>query len=198
MFERSEFVSLPAWRIALTGTRRAASCGRLSLLTFFGEAKKVSSRRAEGVCACKRIPLRRRIACDPNSLLHPPGKPPRRTNRLVFSKGIRREALRLSTPTFSISMQISLPSDPLAYFQSPGIAALTTVVVALTAVLPTDTPTSTAVVATATPAPITPLATDMAIQPDTENPIVKINNVLQTFLAIRTTVTGAPCQPFLE
>ena len=114
MFERSEFVSLPAWRIALTGTRRAASCGRLSLLTFFGEAKKVSSRRAEGVCACKRIPLRRRIACDPNSLLHPPGKPPRRTNRLVFSKGIRREALRLSTPTFSISMQISLPSDPLA------------------------------------------------------------------------------------
>ncbi|RFB67316.1 hypothetical protein DZB54_19260 [Herbaspirillum sp. 3R-3a1] len=46
--ERSEFVSLPDLSAAPTGTSRseAANRGRLSLLTFFGEAKKVSSRRA--------------------------------------------------------------------------------------------------------------------------------------------------------
>jgi hypothetical protein len=46
--ERSEFVSLPDLCVAPTGTPRsgAANRGRLSLLTFFGEAKKVSSRRA--------------------------------------------------------------------------------------------------------------------------------------------------------
>jgi hypothetical protein len=46
--ERSEFVSLPDLCVASTGTPRsgAANRGRLSLLTFFGEAKKVSSRRA--------------------------------------------------------------------------------------------------------------------------------------------------------
>ncbi|HCE08443.1 MAG TPA: hypothetical protein DEQ40_07555, partial [Oxalobacteraceae bacterium] len=74
MSERSELVSLPAFVLTSAGTRRAAACGRLSLLTFFGEAKKVSSRRAEGVRACKREPFRRRAACCPNSLLHPPGK----------------------------------------------------------------------------------------------------------------------------
>ncbi|TFI10093.1 hypothetical protein E4P32_00660 [Herbaspirillum sp. 3R11] len=48
MSERSEFVSLPDLCVASTGTPRsgAANRGRLSLLTFFGEAKKVSSRRA--------------------------------------------------------------------------------------------------------------------------------------------------------
>jgi hypothetical protein len=46
MSERSELVSFPIFCAAQTGTRRAASGGRLSLLTFFGEAKKVSSRRA--------------------------------------------------------------------------------------------------------------------------------------------------------
>ncbi|TFI10237.1 hypothetical protein E4P32_01450 [Herbaspirillum sp. 3R11] len=48
MSERSEFVSLPDLSAAPTGTPQsgAANRGRLSLLTFFGEAKKVSSRRA--------------------------------------------------------------------------------------------------------------------------------------------------------
>ena len=46
--ERSEFVSLPDLGAATTGTpqRGAANRGRLSLLTFFGEAKKVSGCRA--------------------------------------------------------------------------------------------------------------------------------------------------------
>jgi hypothetical protein len=46
--ERSEFVSLPDLCVASTGTSRseAANRGRLSLLTFFGEAKKVSGCRA--------------------------------------------------------------------------------------------------------------------------------------------------------
>jgi hypothetical protein len=46
--ERSEFVSLPDLSAAPTGTPRsgAANRGRLSLLTFFGEAKKVSGCRA--------------------------------------------------------------------------------------------------------------------------------------------------------
>ncbi|WP_265212641.1 hypothetical protein, partial [Herbaspirillum lusitanum] len=46
--ERSEFVSLPDLSAAPTGTSRseAANRGRLSLLTFFGEAKKVSGCRA--------------------------------------------------------------------------------------------------------------------------------------------------------
>jgi len=46
--ERSEFVSLPDLSTAPTGTPRsgAANRGRLSLLTFFGEAKKVSGCRA--------------------------------------------------------------------------------------------------------------------------------------------------------
>ncbi|TFI10587.1 hypothetical protein E4P32_03420 [Herbaspirillum sp. 3R11] len=48
MSERSEFVSLPDLCVAPTGTSRseAANRGRLSLLTFFGEAKKVSGCRA--------------------------------------------------------------------------------------------------------------------------------------------------------
>ena len=45
MSERSELVSLPDRRIDFMGTRRAASCGRLFWVTFFGEAKKVTSRR---------------------------------------------------------------------------------------------------------------------------------------------------------
>jgi hypothetical protein len=46
--ERSEFVSLPDLSAAPTETPRsgAANRGRLSLLTFFGEAKKVSGCRA--------------------------------------------------------------------------------------------------------------------------------------------------------
>ena len=116
----SEFVSLPAWPIAFTGPRRAASCGRLSLLTFFGEAKKVSSRRAEGVCACKRIPFRRRIACDPNSLLHPPACNHEGQSVLRF----RRERHRATHCAFAKlqalfsdyallnAMLLLLPSDP--------------------------------------------------------------------------------------
>ncbi|WP_265211674.1 hypothetical protein [Herbaspirillum lusitanum] len=48
MSERSEFVSLPDLSTAPTRTPRsgAANRGRLSLLTFFGEAKKVSGCRA--------------------------------------------------------------------------------------------------------------------------------------------------------
>ena len=88
--KRNELAAL-AGRIALTGTRRAASCGRLSLLTFFGEAKKVSSRRAEGVCACKRKPFRRRIACDPNSLLPPPATIHERKTVLRFRRSAYRE-----------------------------------------------------------------------------------------------------------
>ena len=44
--ERSEFRPFPIFCAAQTGTRRAAAGGRLSLLTFFGEAKKVSGSRA--------------------------------------------------------------------------------------------------------------------------------------------------------
>jgi len=46
MSERSELVSLPERRTAFMGTRRAASSGRLFWVTFFGEAKKGTSRRA--------------------------------------------------------------------------------------------------------------------------------------------------------
>jgi hypothetical protein len=46
MSERSEFISFPVLPATLLGTRRAASCGRLLLLTFLGETRKVSSRRA--------------------------------------------------------------------------------------------------------------------------------------------------------
>jgi len=46
MSERSELVSFPDFGPAAAGTRRAVACGRLSLLTFFGETKKVSGRRA--------------------------------------------------------------------------------------------------------------------------------------------------------
>src|SRR5450830_20079 len=48
MSERSELFSLPDLCLASTGTpqRGAANRGRLSLLTFFGEAKKVSGCRA--------------------------------------------------------------------------------------------------------------------------------------------------------
>ena len=46
--ERSEFVSPPDWQPPHLGTRqrRATALRRLSLLTFFGEAKKVSGCRA--------------------------------------------------------------------------------------------------------------------------------------------------------
>jgi len=45
--ERSEFRPLPIFCIAQTGTPKGQRRrGRLSLLTFFGEAKKVSSRPA--------------------------------------------------------------------------------------------------------------------------------------------------------
>src|SRR6476661_5458257 len=40
--ERSEFISLPVLALSLLGTRRATTGGRLSLLPFFGEAKKGS------------------------------------------------------------------------------------------------------------------------------------------------------------
>jgi hypothetical protein len=48
MFERSELVCDAGWRSLGLGTRVAGDdcCGRLSLLTFFGEAKKVSGCRA--------------------------------------------------------------------------------------------------------------------------------------------------------
>ncbi|MNR77867.1 hypothetical protein D3C72_85500 [compost metagenome] len=45
--ERSEFRPLPIFCPAQTGTPKGQRlCGRLSLLTFFGEAKKVSGCRA--------------------------------------------------------------------------------------------------------------------------------------------------------
>jgi hypothetical protein len=45
--ERSEFVSLPIFYSVTTGTPKGLALrGRLSLLTFFGEAKKVSGCRA--------------------------------------------------------------------------------------------------------------------------------------------------------
>jgi hypothetical protein len=40
MSERSELVSLPARRTVFTGTRRAAACGRLSLVTFLWRSKE--------------------------------------------------------------------------------------------------------------------------------------------------------------
>jgi len=47
LFERSEFRPLPIFCPAQTGTPQGQRRrGRLSLLTFFGEAKKVSGRRA--------------------------------------------------------------------------------------------------------------------------------------------------------
>jgi hypothetical protein len=47
LFERSEFHSLPDRRAAFMGTPKGQRlCGRLLLLTFLGEARKVSSRRA--------------------------------------------------------------------------------------------------------------------------------------------------------
>ena len=48
MFERSELVCDAGWQSLGLGTRVAGDdcCGRLSLLTFFGEAKKVSGCRA--------------------------------------------------------------------------------------------------------------------------------------------------------
>ena len=48
MFERSELVCDAGWQLLDLGTRVAGDdcCGRLSLLTFFGEAKKVSGCRA--------------------------------------------------------------------------------------------------------------------------------------------------------
>ena len=46
LFERSEFPRLPIFCIAQLGTRRAATLRRLLLLTFLGEARKVSSCRA--------------------------------------------------------------------------------------------------------------------------------------------------------
>ena len=48
MFERSELVCDAGWLSLDLGTRAAGndSCGRLLLLTFLGEARKVSSRRA--------------------------------------------------------------------------------------------------------------------------------------------------------
>src|SRR5450830_1038595 len=47
MSERSELFSLPDFRPLTPGTPKGLRpSGRLSLLTFFGEAKKVSSRRA--------------------------------------------------------------------------------------------------------------------------------------------------------
>jgi len=46
LFERSEFRPLPIFCPAQTGTPKGQRRrGRLSLLTFFGEAKKVSGRR---------------------------------------------------------------------------------------------------------------------------------------------------------
>ncbi|CAN5184978.1 hypothetical protein BH11PSE11_BH11PSE11_19510 [soil metagenome] len=108
MSERSELVSFPDFPSDATGTRRAAARGRLLLLTFLGETRKVSSCGATprlrtptqptshslqkqiewalgecackripfqwllGACACKHRPFRRQIACDLNSLLHPP------------------------------------------------------------------------------------------------------------------------------
>jgi len=46
LFERSEFQRFPIFCFAALGTRRATKCGRLSLLPFFGEAKKGSGCRA--------------------------------------------------------------------------------------------------------------------------------------------------------
>ena len=46
MSERSELFSFPVLSRLAVGTRRAASCGRLLWLTFLGEARKVSGRRA--------------------------------------------------------------------------------------------------------------------------------------------------------
>jgi hypothetical protein len=47
MSERSELFSLPDFHLLAPGTPKGLRpSGRLSLLTFFGEAKKVSSRRA--------------------------------------------------------------------------------------------------------------------------------------------------------
>ncbi len=47
VFERSEFRPLPIFCLPQTGTPQGKRRrGRLSLLTFFGEAKKVSGRRA--------------------------------------------------------------------------------------------------------------------------------------------------------
>jgi hypothetical protein len=42
----SEFVSFADFGAAAAGSRRPAACGRVSLLIFFGETKKMSSRRA--------------------------------------------------------------------------------------------------------------------------------------------------------
>jgi len=47
LFERSEFRSFPDLDAAAAGTPKGLrTCGRLLLLTFLGEARKVSSRRA--------------------------------------------------------------------------------------------------------------------------------------------------------
>jgi len=49
MFERSEFVSHPTGARLIWGPANGGQrlCDRLSLLTFFGEAKKVSGCRAD-------------------------------------------------------------------------------------------------------------------------------------------------------
>ena len=46
LFERSEFQGFPILGDTYLGTRRAAKRGRLFWVTFFGEAKKVTGRRA--------------------------------------------------------------------------------------------------------------------------------------------------------
>nr|WP_315475338.1 hypothetical protein [uncultured Undibacterium sp.] len=46
MFERSEFLTLPIFDLHNWEAEGQWQRGRLSLLTFFGEAKKVSSRRS--------------------------------------------------------------------------------------------------------------------------------------------------------
>jgi hypothetical protein len=46
MFERSEFLTLPIFALHNWAPEGQWQRGRLSLLTFFGEAKKVSGRRA--------------------------------------------------------------------------------------------------------------------------------------------------------
>jgi phospholipase/lecithinase/hemolysin len=75
--ERSEFVSLPDLCVASTGTSRseAANRGRLSLLTFFGEAKKVSGCRAapgnHGRPKKKQYQLRKSVTKENGRTLKP-------------------------------------------------------------------------------------------------------------------------------
>jgi hypothetical protein len=94
-----------------------------------------------------------------------------------------------------MSCAAGLPDIPVASGaanQSPGITALTTLVVAPTAVDPTATPTSTAVLATATPAPTAPPATVITVQPEAVNANARTGNTWKTLLMVVATFTAIP------